>query len=165
MARETYRVQLDGLDHILASITDIDVRTLERARKLHRKACMQGRARGIWSSLAGVERLLLDLNNLRQASTLLDWGYAGMQVIDIDRVVGSEGYCDAFDRGFYPLPGHDVQRWLQAAASALTDTAQAPVEIVQVDSSYYAQTGQYQISVARALGRKQIAAFVTGWDI
>jgi hypothetical protein len=39
------------------------------------------------------------------------------------------------------------------------------IEIVQVDSMYYAQTGQYQLSVARAQGKKMITAYVTSWDV
>ncbi len=165
MPREISSVLIDELDRIRGTTTDFDERTLDCALKLHRKACMQGRLRSIWSSLAGVERRLMDLNNLRQSTTLIAWRYVGMQEVAIDRIVGSEGFCDVFDDAFYPLRGHDEIRWLQTAAGSLAKSEFPPIEVVQVDSNFYAQTGQYQVSVARALGMKSIAAFVASWEI
>jgi hypothetical protein len=163
--REISSLLTDELDRILGGIADFNERTLECALKLHRKACMQGRLRGIWSSLAGVDRRLMDLNSLRQIATLIGWRYVGMQEIAIDKIVGSEGFCDVFDDAFYPLHGHDEVRWLQTAIGSLSKSELTPIEVVQVDSSFYAQTGQYQISVGRAMGMKSISAFVTSWEI
>jgi len=95
----------------------------------------------------------------------LGWSYIGVQDIAIDRVVGSEGFCAEFDNRFYPLPGHDAERWLETATGCLSRARMPAIETVQVDSIYYVQNGQYQLSVARAQGKKVIRAYVTSWDV
>jgi hypothetical protein len=146
-------------------ITDADEETLKQAQKLHRKATMGGWVRRLIGFLSGIDRSLADLNSLRYSAVLLGWSYVGVQEIAIDQVVGSEGFCDEFDRGFYPRPGHDELRWLEIAIGYLSGSRMPVIEIVQVDSMYYAQTGQYQLSVARAQGKKMITAYVTSWDV
>jgi hypothetical protein len=156
---------LDDVKRVGGSITEVDEHTLERARKLHRKACLAGRLRRIWGSLTGAERNLLDLENLRSSAALIGWSYIGIEEISIDRVIGSEGFSSDFDKWFFPLPGHDELRWLETAIGCLGGSRMPVIEVVQVDSVYYAQTGQYQLSVARAQGRNLITAYVTSWDI
>jgi len=96
---------------------------------------------------------------------LLGWAYIGIQEIVIDRVVGSEGFSKEFDNRFYPLPEHDAVRWVETAVGCLSRLRMPVIEVVQVDSVYYVQTGQYQLSVARAQGKKVISACVTSWDV
>jgi hypothetical protein len=158
-------VVLEEAKRVGGIITDVDEETLRQAQKLHRKARMWSWARRCIGSLSGIDRSLADLNSLRYSAVLLGWSYVGVQEVAIDRVVGSEGFCDEFDSRFYPLPGHDELRWLETAIGYLSGSRMPVIETIQVDSVYYAQTGQYQLSVARAQGWKMITAYVTSWDV
>jgi hypothetical protein len=165
VARGTTSVVLEDLERVSGIIADADEQTLAWARKLHRKACARSWLRRVWSALSGIDRSLLSLDDLRYSVVLLGWSYIGIQEIAIDRVVGSEGFSLEFDNGFYPLPGHDELRWLETAIGCLDGLRMPVIEMVKVDSMYYAQTGQYQLSVARAQGKKVTTAYVTSWDV
>lgn len=165
MARGTTSIVLEESKRVGGIITDIDEQTLKEAQKLHRKARIWGWVRRFIGSFSGIDRSLADLNSLRYSTVMLGWSYIGIQEIAINQIVGSEGFCTDFDNGFFPLPGHDAVRWLETAIGYLSKSRMPVIETIQVDSVYYAQTGQYQLSVARAQGKKVITAYVTSWDI
>jgi hypothetical protein len=158
-------VVLDGLNRVHGALTGADGKVLIDALKMHRKACKLGRLRRFWGLLAGVDRRLLDLDNVKRSTALIGWSYSGIQDIAIDQIVGSEGLSNVFDSGFYPLQGHDAGRWLETAIGHLEKAMMPVIEIAEVDSRYYAQTGQYHLSVARAQGRKVVSAFITRWEV
>jgi hypothetical protein len=135
------------------------------ALKLHRKAILLGRLRRFWAKLTGSSYRLVDLDTLKADEPIYGWRYIGVQVVHIDQIVGSEMRCDEFDRYFYPLHSHDSSRWLSAAIVSQLGLPALPIEVVRLGSRFYAQSGFYQISVARVNGQKRLKAYVTHLDI
>lgn len=149
----------------LWSFVEPDDPTLPRAWELYYKARIQGLLMKAWAYITGGDRKLLDLNSIKREKFIYSWRYIGVRDVQINQIVGSENLCSTFDRAFYPLRSQDEARWLFIAISKLNGTQSPPIDLVQIGSRYFAQTGQYHISVTRAMGHKAIKAYVTRWDI
>ena len=149
----------------LWSLTEPDDPALPRALELYWKARIRGRLRKVWSSFTGSDHALIDLNSIKTEKFVYSWRYVGVREGQINEIVGSEGLCNTFDRAFYPLRSQDEARWLSVAVSKLNGSQTPPIDLVQIASRYFVQNGQYHISVARAMGKKVIKAYVTRWDV
>ncbi|HEY47887.1 MAG TPA: hypothetical protein G4O14_14040 [Anaerolineae bacterium] len=149
----------------LWSLKEPDDPALPRALELYWKARIRGRLMKAWSSFTGGDRGLIDLNSIKIKKFVYSWRYVGVRDVQINKIVGSEGLCGTFDRAFYPLRAQDEARWLSVALSKLNGSHTPPIDLVQIASRYFAQNGQYHISVARAMGQKVIKAYVTRWDV
>jgi hypothetical protein len=86
---------------------------------------------------------------------------AGLQVVPLDQIMGSVGRGRDFDRRFRPTSGRSRGRWEQIAAAARRGEAFPPVDLVKVGEVYFVRDGHHRVSVARALGRPDIDAYVT----
>jgi hypothetical protein len=133
--------------------------------ELYWNARIRGRLRKAWSSFTGGDRALIDLNSIKSEKFIYSWRYIGVREVRINQIVGSERLCNTFDRAFCPLRSQDEARWLIVAISKLNGTQSPPIDLVQIGSRYFAQNGQYHISVTRAMGQKVINAYVTRWDV
>jgi len=85
----------------------------------------------------------------------------GLQVVPLDQIVGSVGRGRDFDRRFRPTSGRSRARWEQLAAAARRGDSFPPVDLVKVAQLYFVRDGHHRVSVARALGRDDIDAYVT----
>lgn len=90
--------------------------------------------------------------------------YAGLRSVRLDRIVGSEGRSEDFDRRFRPLKAHNRERWIRLAAARLQGLALPVVDLIQVDDAFYVRDGNHRVSVARAFGQESIDAEVTVWE-
>jgi hypothetical protein len=86
---------------------------------------------------------------------------AGVQVVSLDQIMGSVGRGRDFDRRFRPTSGRSRGRWEQIAAAARRGEAFPPVDLVKVGEVYFVRDGHHRVSVARALGRADIDAYIT----
>ena len=149
----------------LWSFVEPDDPALPRALELYYKARIHGLLKKVWAYITGGDRGLVDLNSIKNEKFIYSWRYIGVRDVHINQIVGSEKLCSTFDRAFYPLRSQDEARWLIVATSKLNGTQSPPIDLVQIGSRYFAQNGQYQISVTRAMGQEVIKAYVTRWDI
>ena len=85
----------------------------------------------------------------------------GLQVVPLDQIVGSVDRGRDFDRRFRPTSGRSRGRWEQIAAAARRGESFPPVDLVKVGELYFVRDGHHRVSVARALGRTDIDAYVT----
>ncbi len=85
----------------------------------------------------------------------------GLRVVPLDQIVGSVDRSRDFDRRFRPTSGRSRSRWEQIAAAARRGEAFPPVDLVKVGQLYFVRDGHHRVSVARALGRTDIDAYVT----
>ena len=90
---------------------------------------------------------------------------AGLQLVALDQIQGSQGRCRDFDRAFYPRQYHSQSRWLQVATARALGIALPPVALVQVGKIYFVRDGHHRISVARAIGQTEIEAEVRVWQV
>jgi hypothetical protein len=86
---------------------------------------------------------------------------AGLQVVPLDQIVGSVDRGRDFDRRFRPTSGRSRGRWEQIAAAARRGEAFPPIDLMKVGRLYFVRDGHHRVSVARALGRTDIDAYVT----
>ena len=89
--------------------------------------------------------------------------YAGIRTVPVSQIRGSEGRSNDFDRDFNPLQDHTKGRWLSIAAAREQGKTLPPVKLVQVGDVYFVLDGHHRISVARALGQRDIDAEVVVW--
>jgi hypothetical protein len=128
--------------------------------RLYRKAKFQAWLGKLKSAVTGYKPFLPDLNEHKRLKLIRGWQYIGIRDIPIQMIVGSEEPCRVFDSEFLPLDDH-----LDIAFAKLNGIAIPPIELIQVPSGYYAQSGHYRISVFRSMGHKIIQAYVTSWDL
>lgn len=85
----------------------------------------------------------------------------GLKVVPLDQILGSVGRARDFDRRFRPTSGRSRGRWEQIAAAARRGESFPPVDLMKVGQLYFVRDGHHRVSVARALGRVDIDAYVT----
>jgi hypothetical protein len=85
----------------------------------------------------------------------------GLHVVALDVIVGSVDRGRDFDRRFRPTSGRSRGRWEQIAAAARRGESLPPVDLLGVGELYFVRDGHHRVSVARALGRTDIDAYVT----
>jgi hypothetical protein len=85
----------------------------------------------------------------------------GLRVVPLDAIIGSVGRGRDFDRRFRPTSGRVRGRWEQIAAAMRRGDSLPPVSLNQIGELYFVEDGHHRVSVARALGRTEIDAYVT----
>lgn len=105
--------------------------------------------------------VVLPYEEVIQALGFVSERSAGVTVVSLDAIVGSVGRGRDFDRRFRPTSGRSRGRWEQIAAAARRGEALPPVDLVRVGELHFVRDGHHRVSVARALGREDIDAYVT----
>jgi hypothetical protein len=85
----------------------------------------------------------------------------GERVVPLEQIVGTVDRGRDFDRRFRPTSGRVRSRWEHIAAAVRRGEALPPVDLVQIGEIYFVEDGHHRVSVARALGLKEIDAYVT----
>ncbi|MFN2134469.1 MAG: hypothetical protein ACK2UK_00855 [Candidatus Promineifilaceae bacterium] len=84
----------------------------------------------------------------------------GVREIPLDRIVGSVGRYDDFDRSFLPLKDHDAKRWASVRIAAADPAALPPIEVYQIGTAYFVVDGNHRVSIALRLGLDYLDAHV-----
>jgi hypothetical protein len=85
----------------------------------------------------------------------------GLRVVPLDAIVGAVGRGRDFDRRFRPTSARVRSRWEQIATAMRRGESLPPVSLNQIGELYFVADGHHRVSVARALGRTEIDAYVT----
>ena len=86
---------------------------------------------------------------------------AGQHLVPLDAIVGTVDRGRDFDRSFRPTTGRVRSRWEHIAAAMRRGEAMPPVDLVRIGQIYFVRDGHHRVSVARALGRTDVDAYVT----
>jgi hypothetical protein len=129
-----------------------------------KSALMRGKIVRLKNKVMHLPQWLYDLNALKPGLCLRNSFYAGIQVVPIDSIVGSEGKVNDFDRGFYPVQEGSRERWVSLAMAYIGCLPLPPVELVQIGDAYFVRDGHHRISVSRAFGQASIDAEVITWQ-
>jgi hypothetical protein len=89
----------------------------EEFRRLHSQALR----RKVWAVLTGQRHNLLSLHETAKQTKVQTRSHAGIQLVSIAKIRGSEGRCDDFDADFRPLKAHSRNRWISAAVARSQD--------------------------------------------
>ena len=135
----------------------------DRAEGMYIRACARGCWSQVWSVISGRPYRLLALGDLQ--AHVARAHAAGIQTVPIARICGSEGRSRDFDGNFNPLHSHAMERWLRVAEAQRRGMPLPPVQLIKVGEFYFVRDGHHRISVARALGQREIDAEVVVWEI
>lgn len=148
-----------------AGFRNNQTRARQAAVSLYQRACLAGGVKRMASRLLRRSSDLLNLNEAETNQPIQNRYPAGVKVVPIDRIQGSQGRCRDFDRAFYPRQRHNESRWLSVATARELGVALPLVELVQVGDIYFVRDGHHRISVARAMGQTEIEAEVRVWQV
>jgi hypothetical protein len=85
----------------------------------------------------------------------------GLQVIPLDSIVGTVDRTRDFDRQFRPTSARVRVRWERVAAAVRRGEPLPPIDVLRIGELHFVRDGHHRVSVARALGRRDIDAYVT----
>jgi hypothetical protein len=131
------------------------------AARIYSDASKAGRFKQFLAWLTGRPHKLLALNDITCCDVLLNCHYGGAQVVDIEKIRGSESRTDDFDDEFNPVRENTRERWLRIARAFMRGESLPPVDLIQVDDIYFVRDGHHRVSAARKLGMHYIDAEVT----
>jgi hypothetical protein len=106
-------------------------------------------------------RMVLPYEEVIDALGFVSERSAGVEVVPLDAIVGTVDRDRDFDRSFRPTSGRVRSRWENIAAAMRRGESLPPVDLVRLGEIYFVRDGHNRVSVARALGRRDIDAFVT----
>jgi hypothetical protein len=86
--------------------------------------------------------------------------YRGIQSIQLDQIVGSEGRYRDFDINFMPLKNHNRERWENVDIAKQKDISLPPILVYKIGDFYFVRDGNHRVSVARELKQDYIDAEV-----
>jgi hypothetical protein len=85
----------------------------------------------------------------------------GQQTIDLDSIVGTVDRQREFDRRFRPTSTRVRARWERIATAQRRGEPMPPIDVYRIGELHFVKDGHHRVSVARALGYKDINAYVT----
>jgi hypothetical protein len=106
-------------------------------------------------------RMVLPYEEVVAALGFMSERRIGLQVVALDAIVGSVDRAREFDRSFRPTSGRVRSRWEHIAAMVRRGEPLPPVDLLRIGELHFVRDGHHRVSVARALGRADIDAYVT----
>ncbi len=128
-----------------------------RARRHAAAARLAARLRGEPDDV----RMVLPYEEVVAALGFVSEHRVGLSVVPLDAIVGSLDRAREFDRRFRPTSGRVRSRWEHIAAAMRRGESLPPVDLVRIGEIYFVRDGHHRVSVARAIGRHDIDAYVT----
>ena len=103
---------------------------------------------------AGVPRMLTDTAGIPRGS-------ARLEVVPLKNIVGTLEPTIMFDAAFRPASELVRARWERIALAHRRAVSLPPIRVLRGEDGYYVVDGRHRVSVALALGRRDIDAWVT----
>jgi hypothetical protein len=85
----------------------------------------------------------------------------GEQLIELDSIVGTVDRSREFDRAFRPTSPRVRERWQRINLAQRRGEAMPPIDVYRIGELHFVKDGHHRVSVARALGHRDINAYVT----
>jgi hypothetical protein len=127
----------------------------------------RARRRQIMSQLArrlsrapGDVDVILPFDEVVRALGRVEERYVGLQTVDLHSILGTVDRERGFDRQFRPTTARVRARWERIANAARRGESLPPISLYRLGEVYFVRDGHHRVSVARALGRDTIDAYV-----
>jgi hypothetical protein len=138
---------------------------VERIRAIQDFDSARARAfrRSLLTLFTGRVPRLRSVEPMLKAAGLEGRAYGGVREIPVDRIAGSassDAKTSDFDPDFLPLNRRMRERWTRIYQAMVEGDELPPIDVYDVDGSYYVIDGHHRVSVARNLGRPAINARV-----
>jgi hypothetical protein len=122
----------------------------------------QARRRAFWNQilglLGGTSHRLLSFDQVQGKLRATCQLYQGTKPVEVDKIVGSVGRYQDFDRSFLPLKSNTAHRWKGIAKARLQDEYLPPIQLYKVGDAYFVRDGHHRVSVAREQGMTYLDA-------
>jgi hypothetical protein len=128
-----------------------------RARRHAAASRLAARLRGVPDDV----RMVLPYEEVVEALGFESERSAGLEVVQLDAILGTVDRERDFDRSFRPTSARVRSRWEHIAAAMRRGESMPPVDLLRIGEIYFVRDGHHRVSVARALGRENIDARVT----
>jgi len=107
---------------------------------------------------------MLSLREVREALRPKSESYRGLQIVPLDRIVGSEGRYSDFNKQFLPRHEHLRRRWTRVDEAHIDQVNLPPIRLYEIGGVYFVRDGNHRVSVARSQGGRSIDAEVVSLD-
>src|SRR6056297_2225344 len=104
---------------------------------------------------------LEDVRNLLKPKTEI---YKGMQIVPIDKIIGSEGRYKDFTSAFLPKRDFIRGRWESIDRAHLSEVILPAIKLYEIGGVYFVRDGNHRVSVAKIQGVQAIDAEVIELD-
>ncbi len=137
---------------------DADARDdFSRARRRQVLARLGARLRG----QPGDVDVILPFDEVVAALGRIGERQLGLEVIQLDSIVGTVERAGEFDRRFRPTSARSRERFEQIAAAERRGQSFPPIDVYRVGDAHFVKDGHHRVAVARSRGRQVIEASVT----
>ena len=137
----------------------------QQSRNDFEDAYFKGFVRSIEKWLGQNHTRLISFNDILTHLSIHRQYDAGLQEIDIDKIIGSVNRYADFDDAFLPRQKHTRSRWEKIDRAYLRDEILPPVEVYQIGEFYFVMDGNHRVSVAKKRGQKWIDAHVVKIEV
>ncbi|MFV2000893.1 MAG: hypothetical protein ACC654_11070 [Acidimicrobiia bacterium] len=103
---------------------------------------------------------LPSFNDLRTRLHLFQQTYAGLQTIEVDKIVGTVDRSDEFDRDFLPRSPQTRERW-ERLERAFPSLGFPPISVYRINDVYFVIDGNHRVALAKQRRAEFIDAEVT----
>ncbi len=128
----------------------------------------QALRKGFWRSFFtwfnGKENRLLPFDEVRRLLPFQGQHYLGMRQVPVEKIIGSVGRYQDFDRAFLPRRSELGSRWVSIDMAHHLDIILPPIEVYKIGEAYFVKDGNHRVSVARERGQTEIDAYVIEID-
>ena len=106
------------------------------------------------------EAAMISFRDIKELLKPQNQTYIGMQVIPIEKIVGSEGRDKDFDNQFFPKNTFIKERWEHVDEAVIKDIILPPIKVYELGGLYFVRDGNHRVSVAKSKGVEFIDAEV-----
>ncbi|MBN2508705.1 MAG: metallophosphoesterase [Spirochaetales bacterium] len=114
----------------------------------------------ILNTLTPERQELLSLQDVKDLVKPKSESYIGMETVKLDRIIGSEGRYNDFNRAFLPKKEFIRHRWESVDKAHIKDVILPPVKLYKISEVYFVRDGNHRVSVAKMNGQYAIDAEV-----
>ena len=127
--------------------------------RVRRRQVMSRLARRVGREPGDVD-VILPYDEVVAALGYLEESYVGLKTVPLDSILGTVDRAKGFDRQFRPTTARVRARWERIANAVRRGEPMPPISLFQIGQVYFVRDGHHRVSVARALGRTDIDAYV-----
>lgn len=116
------------------------------------RARNKARFTNIFNIISPEKKELLSYYDVKNMAKPQSETYRGMKVVNIDKIIGSEGRYKDFSKAFLPRKEHLRHRWENIDRAHLSDIILPPISLFQIGEVYFVRDGNHRVSVAKTQG-------------
>jgi hypothetical protein len=105
--------------------------------------------------------LILPFEEVAQALGRVGERRLGLELIPLDSIIGTVDRSREFDRDFRPTSPRVRERWQRINLAQRKGEAMPPIDVYRIGELHFVKDGHHRVSVAHALGYRDIDAYVT----